>query len=97
MPITVKDVQHVAFLSRIAFEPEELEQFAGQLEAILEYIEQLKELDVSGVLPTTHVLPVKNVLREDRKTPSLRNEAAVQNAPSKLNEFFKVPRIIQEK
>ncbi|MBN1794421.1 MAG: Asp-tRNA(Asn)/Glu-tRNA(Gln) amidotransferase subunit GatC [Candidatus Omnitrophica bacterium] len=97
MPISTEDIRYVAFLARITFAPEELKRFATQLETILEYIEQLEELDVSDVRPTTHVLPVKNVLRKDEKRESLSSEAVMKNAPSKQNAFFKVPRIIQDK
>ena len=71
MSITVKDVEHVAALARLALSEQEKEQFAGQLNAILAYAGKLNELDTADVEPTSHVLPLANVMREDETSPSL--------------------------
>ncbi|MDP8298934.1 MAG: Asp-tRNA(Asn)/Glu-tRNA(Gln) amidotransferase subunit GatC [Candidatus Tantalella remota] len=95
--ITKETVEYVARLSRLSLDESETDRFRGQLEGILDYIEQLKEVDTEGTLPTTHVLPsMKNVFREDKLTPSLSNDDALANAPSKKDGFFKVPRVIKD-
>ena len=65
MSITIKDVEHVANLARLELTEEEKEQFTGQLNAILKYAEKLNELNTDDVEPTSHVLPITNVMRED--------------------------------
>ena len=65
MKITIKEVEHVARLARLELTEEEKEQMRAQLDSILSYIEKLNELDTSAVDPTSHVLPMKNVFRED--------------------------------
>lgn len=94
MAITVKDVEALARLARIQLSAEELERFAPQLDEILAYVEQLKKVATEGVAPTSHVLPLFNVFREDRVKPGLSTEEALANAPSREGPFFKVPRIL---
>lgn len=94
--ITRADIDKVALLSRLAFSPEEADVFAGQLSQILEYADQLNELDTKGVEPTSHAIPLRNVFREDEPRPSLTPEDALANAPESENQCFKVPQIIQE-
>jgi aspartyl-tRNA(Asn)/glutamyl-tRNA(Gln) amidotransferase subunit C len=88
------DVEYLASLARIALSPDEKTRFTGQMEQILHHVEKLKTARTEGVEPTTHVLPLANVYREDRLRPSLSNEAALANAPEKDGPYFKVPRII---
>ncbi|MCM3749068.1 Asp-tRNA(Asn)/Glu-tRNA(Gln) amidotransferase subunit GatC [Paenibacillus pasadenensis] len=95
MSITVQDVEHVANLARLELSAEEKEQFTGQLNAILKYAEKLGELDTEGVEPTSHVLPVTNVMREDAVKESLSNETALQNAPDDEDGQFKVPAVLE--
>lgn len=94
--ITREDVNHVAELARLELTSEEEEQFIAQLNAILTYIDKLNELDTTGVEPTSHVIPMSNVFREDEVQPSLDRALALQNAPEESHFFFKVPRIIEE-
>jgi aspartyl-tRNA(Asn)/glutamyl-tRNA(Gln) amidotransferase subunit C len=94
--ITKETVQHVAKLARLELTPEEETQFTEQLGAILGYVEQLSEVDVEGVVPTAHPLPLQNVLRQDRMQPSLTPEEVLQNAPAKEQGMFRVPQIIGE-
>jgi aspartyl-tRNA(Asn)/glutamyl-tRNA(Gln) amidotransferase subunit C len=94
--ITREEVQHVARLSRLHLTDEELERMRQQLDAILAYIDKLRELDVEGVEPTAHAVPLVNVMRDDELTPSLSQEAALANAPDRAGEFFRVPRIIED-
>lgn len=93
--ITKKDVEYVAKLARIGFSASEIEQFTKQLGAILEYIGKLNELDVSKVEPTSHVLPIKNVYREDVLKKSLPVEDVMKIAVAKEKNQFKVPKVIE--
>ncbi len=95
MSITIKDVEHVADLARLDLSAEEKEQFAGQLNAILKYAEKLGGLDTEGVEPTSHVLPLANVMREDKARPSWPIEKVLANAPEEEDGQFKVPAVLE--
>lgn len=95
MSITVKDVQHVAKLARLQLSPEEEATFTEQMNAILQYAEKLNELDTANVKPTTHVLQVSNVMREDAVKESLTQEEALLNAPEDEDGHFKVPAVLE--
>ncbi|MCK4325708.1 Asp-tRNA(Asn)/Glu-tRNA(Gln) amidotransferase subunit GatC [bacterium] len=95
MKISKKDVEHVAKLARLRLAEEEKEKFGKQLSEILEYVEKLNELDTEKVEPTSHVVPLKNVMREDEVRPSLPVEDVLRNAPVREGKYFKVPKIIQ--
>ncbi len=96
MKITVEEVEHVARLARLELTTEEKQRMRAQLDSILSYIDKLNELDTSAVEPTSHVLPMTNVFREDEVTPSLAQEAVLANAPDRHDLFFRVPRILEE-
>lgn len=95
MKLNRKDVEHVALLSRLELSENELDKFTGQLDAILEYIDVLNQVDTSAVEPMAHVLEIRNVMRADEVQPSLLREAALQNAPDAEDGFFKVPKIVE--
>jgi len=95
MKITRKNVEDVALLSRLEIPEEQIETMTGQLNAILEYVDVLNQLDTTGVEPTAHVLPLKNVMRADVVMPSLPREAALANAPEQENGYFKVPKVTE--
>ncbi|AKG36346.1 Asp-tRNA(Asn)/Glu-tRNA(Gln) amidotransferase subunit GatC [Paenibacillus durus] len=95
MSITVKDVQHVARLARLHLSPEEEAMFTEQMNAILQYAEKLSGLNTEGVQPTTHVLHVSNVMREDVVKESLSLEEALLNAPEEEDGQFKVPAVLE--
>ena len=96
MAITKDDVKYTAKLARIEMSEKELENFASQLDDILKYMKKLEELDTDKVKPTSHVLDINNVMREDKLTnESLTNEEALKMAPKKENGFFKVTKIIE--
>ena len=95
MAISPKDVEQLAQLARIQLSDEERTRFAGQLDEILAYVEKLKQADTEGVAPTSHVLPLSNVFREDTLQPSLPTEQALANAPQKEGPYFKVPSVIE--
>ena len=94
MAISRKDVEYLGYLARIQLRAEEVERFASQLEQILGYVEKLKEVNVEGVPPTSHVLELTNVYRPDDPVPSLPSEKVLEGAPSREGPFFKVPRVI---
>ena len=94
MAISVKDVQYLSLLSRLQLTDEELSRFATQLDEILAYVEKLKTASTEGVPPTSHVLEMSNVFREDEVQPSLPTQETLRNAPAREGSFFKVPRII---
>ncbi len=89
------DVRYVANLARIKLSDEEVETFQGQLEQIVEYVEKIGELDVSGIEPTSHAHPVQNVFRKDAVTESLARADVMANAPEQTDEQFKVPKIVE--
>jgi aspartyl-tRNA(Asn)/glutamyl-tRNA(Gln) amidotransferase subunit C len=95
MSITNQDVDHVAKLARLNLTDEEKHLFTEQLNAILKYAEQLNTLDTKDVKPTTHVLELANVMREDQPHESLPIEKVMLNAPDEEEDHFRVPAIIE--
>ena len=91
--ITIKDVEHVAKLARLALSEEEKEKFAPQLNAVLEYVDELNEVDTTGVEPMAHSIKISNVMREDVVKQEFTREEMLQNAPEEEDGFFKVPKI----
>jgi aspartyl-tRNA(Asn)/glutamyl-tRNA(Gln) amidotransferase subunit C len=94
--ITRAEVEQVARLARLELTDDEQERMTAQLDAILGYIDKLNALDTSAVEPTTTVIPMVSVLREDTVRPSLTQEDALENAPDREDVFFRVPRIIED-
>lgn len=94
--INESDVRHVALLSRLTFTDDEIKRFTKDLDAILEYVAKLNEIDTTNIEPTSHSLKISNVFREDKTRPSLSREEALMNAPEQEDGHFKVPKIIQE-
>ncbi|WP_100406220.1 Asp-tRNA(Asn)/Glu-tRNA(Gln) amidotransferase subunit GatC [Bacillus solitudinis] len=92
--ISKDEVKHVANLARLAVTEEEVETFTKQLDAIISFAEQLNELDTEGVEPTTHVLDMKNVLREDKASEGLPLEDVLKNAPDHEDGQIRVPSIM---
>jgi aspartyl-tRNA(Asn)/glutamyl-tRNA(Gln) amidotransferase subunit C len=95
MATTEIDVKYVAHLARISLSPAEEQKLAAQIGGILGYIEKLKQLDVSGVEPTAHAVPLINITRPDEIRPSLPTEEALRNAPAQANGLFLVPKIVE--
>jgi len=91
MAISRAEVVHVARLARLALTEEELDRFAGQLDAILEAVGKVAELDLSDVKPTLHPLALANVWAEDEPRPCLSAEEALANAPEAEDGAFRVP------
>jgi len=95
MKITPKEVEHVAKLARLELSDQEKTKLTDQLSGILTYVEKLNELDTKGVEPTSHVLDINNVMRDDVADVSLSQERALANAPEKAAGHYKVPKIIE--
>ena len=95
MPVTAEDVENVIALAKLEFSAEEKHKLITQLNRILDYFAKLNELDTTDVPPTSHVLPLKNVFREDMVTPSLSQQETLANAPDQWMGYFKVPKVIE--
>lgn len=96
MGLTKKEVDYVAGLARLSLSEEEKELMARQLTNILEYMDKLNELDTADVNPTSHVLPLSNVFREDEVVPSFPREKMLSSAPENEKGHYRVPRIIED-
>ncbi|HLP16768.1 MAG TPA: Asp-tRNA(Asn)/Glu-tRNA(Gln) amidotransferase subunit GatC [Bacteroidota bacterium] len=94
MSVTIKDVDHIAQLARLEFPESEKETLTHQMNDILLHIEKLNELDTANVEPLSHVIELENVFREDEARPSLSADEALKNAPSRVDDFFTVPKVI---
>lgn len=91
-----EEIEKVAKLARLELTESEAERFSEQLSDILVYVEKLNELNTDGVEPLAHCLPITNVFREDNPKESLPVERAVENAPQRDGNFFKVPKILDD-
>lgn len=92
--ITLDQVRHVAKLARLAMPEQQLAPFTKKLEGILGYVDVLSEVNVEGVEPTSHAIPMTNVLREDVVKPGLSLDDVLKNAPQRDDPFFRVPKVI---
>ncbi|MFZ1323204.1 MAG: Asp-tRNA(Asn)/Glu-tRNA(Gln) amidotransferase subunit GatC [Ignavibacteria bacterium] len=96
MSVTIKDVEKIAKLAKLKFNVSETGKLQTELNQILEYIDQLNELDLEGVEPLENINETSNVLRKDESEKWLSTEEALKNAPSKTGKFFKVPKILDK-
>lgn len=98
MSLTRAQVEHIAELAKLKLSDAEIEKMTQQLSAILDYAARLNELDTDAIPPTASVVPLQNVMREDRIVPSLPREDVLANAPDKdaRSEFFRVRAILKE-
>ena len=94
--ISLADVEHVARLARLDLSAAEKERMRSELDGILAYIDKLRALDTRDVPPTSHAVPVTNVMRDDEERPSLPREDMLANAPDRQRDLFRVPKIIEE-
>jgi aspartyl-tRNA(Asn)/glutamyl-tRNA(Gln) amidotransferase subunit C len=88
------DVRYTAQLARLNLSEQEIAKFQAQLGQVLEYVEKLKAVDVTGVEPTAHAFTVENVFRDDGIRASFSSEEALKNAPRAANGLFVVPKVI---
>lgn len=91
-----EQVEKVASLSRLQLEPQEIEKFASQLGAVIDYMEILNSVDTSEVEPMIYAVPLTNVYREDVNKPSLEHGAAMQNAPESDGDYFVAPTVVEK-
>ena len=96
MKLSMDEVRHVAELAKLELSDEEINQYAMQLSAILDYAEQIQGVDTSSVPPTPYVLPLHNVMRDDNLSICLPNEAAVANAADAKDGYFRVRAVFEE-
>jgi aspartyl-tRNA(Asn)/glutamyl-tRNA(Gln) amidotransferase subunit C len=92
--LTPDQVQWVAHLARLELTPTERDTMARQLSAILDYVDQLRQVNTEGVEPLAHPLPVENVFRADEPAPSLPVAEALANAPDRRGDFYGVPAVL---
>ena len=95
MSVTIDTVKRVAKLARIAVDDEDAERMTGELNAILGFVEQLNEVDVSGVEPMTSVIPIEMKKREDAVSDGDKPDDIVANAPATAENFFLVPKVVE--
>ena len=91
--ITKDDVKHVAKLARLTLTEEEIDKYSEQLGNILKYVEQMNEVDTTGIEPMPHAIPLTNVMREDVVKYEQNKEELMKNAPYEEDGFFRVPKI----
>lgn len=96
MSLTPEEVRHIAHLARLGVTDEDVQRFSGQLSAILDYFEQLRELDTEDVPPTAYPLDLHNVMRSDDPAPSSDPEDVLANAPEREGEFFRVRAVFED-
>jgi aspartyl/glutamyl-tRNA(Asn/Gln) amidotransferase C subunit len=90
------DLAKIAGLARLKLEPGEAKKIGKDLLSILEYVRSLESLDTRDVPPTSHVLDLENIFRQDAMKESGVREAALKNAPMREGDFFKVPKIVEK-
>jgi aspartyl-tRNA(Asn)/glutamyl-tRNA(Gln) amidotransferase subunit C len=95
MALTVEQVQWVAHLARLDVPAAELETMARQLTSIIDYVNQLAQVDTTDVEPLAHPFPIQNVFREDNPEASLPVDAALANAPDRHGDFYGVPAVLE--
>lgn len=96
MSLSAETVKYVADLARIELGPADLEKLSRQLQEIVSFIDTLKAVNVEAIEPTSHILPLENVFRNDLPGRSLDTEKALANAPQRNAHFFVVPIVIEQ-
>ena len=95
MPLTLQEVEHIARLARLELTDEQKTRYRGQLEAILDYVAKLQELDTSDVPPTASGQPAETQLRADEPRPGLSRDELLKNAPEQVDGQFKIPPVFE--
>lgn len=93
-PLTPDEVRKIAVLSRLHLSDADIDKMTRQLGAILDYVQQLQQVDTEGVAPLAHPLPIQNVFRDDEPKPSLSVDEALANAPNRHGDFYSVPAVL---
>jgi aspartyl-tRNA(Asn)/glutamyl-tRNA(Gln) amidotransferase subunit C len=95
MPLARSEVEHVARLAHLGLSEAEIEQLRAQLSQIVDYFAVLKNVDTANVPPTSHTLPLENVMRADESRPSMSREDTLLNAPMREGEYFRVRKVLE--
>ncbi len=95
MSLSLDEVRWIAHLARLDLTPAELETMTRDLSAIVDYVNQLQQVNTDGVEPLAHALDIQNVFRDDEPVPSLPVDAALANAPDRHGDFFGVPAVLE--
>ncbi len=95
MPLSAQEVEHIAKLARLQLTDEQKERYRGQLEAILDHVAKLQELDTKDVLPTASVAVTQMPLREDEPRPGLSRDDLLKNAPKRDDDQFRIPPVFE--
>ena len=95
MSLSADDVRWVAHLARLELSADELAVITPQLQAIVAYVDQLRQVNTEGVEPLAHPLAIQNVFRSDEPAPSLPVDAALANAPAREGDFYRVPAVLE--
>ncbi|HMK61677.1 MAG TPA: Asp-tRNA(Asn)/Glu-tRNA(Gln) amidotransferase subunit GatC [Dissulfurispiraceae bacterium] len=95
MKLSLEEVRHIAQLSRLSITDEELELYAPQLSKIIDYVEQLNNLDTSDIEPTSNIIALNNVMADDVLGMCLPRDEALRNAPDSTEKFYRIPKIIE--
>ena len=93
--VSIEDVKHVAKLAHLRYEDSELASFSKQLEGMIEFVAKLKDVNTEGIEPTSSVLPIENIFREDEVKTSFSQEKALSNAPEKELGHYKIPKMME--
>lgn len=96
MSVNKNQVEQIAKLARLKFDENEIENLTKDMNKILDYMDQLNELDTDNIEPLSHPLDLSNVMREDKLKESISRDDVFKNAPSHNEEFFKVPKVINK-
>ena len=95
MSVSKEDVKHIAKLSKLNLTEKELEKYTNELSSIVDFANELSNINVDGVKPTAHILDIKNVFRKDEVLPSYDREEILKNAPSKDAGCVSVPKVVE--
>jgi aspartyl-tRNA(Asn)/glutamyl-tRNA(Gln) amidotransferase subunit C len=93
--LALDEIRWIAHLARLELADAELATIARQLNSILDYVDQLQQVDTTGVEPLAHPLPIQNVFRADEASPSLSVDEALANAPKRIGDFYEVPAVFE--
>jgi len=95
MNISVEDIKHLIRLSKLHFDQDEIGYYLQDLNKIIEYVNKLSEIDLEDITPTTHILPINNVFREDVVIQSMAISEIFKNAPDSQEDCFHVPQVVE--
>jgi len=95
MNLSVEDIRHLTRLSKLHFNHDEVDHYLQDLQKIIYYVNKLNNLDLEDILPTSHILSVNNILREDEVRQSMPSSEILKNATDAQEDFFHVPQVVE--